>query len=278
MASPGLSLVGFLPQHQGVQYLGNECVPASPSPAALAAEWAAARARLGPPPGNAGNPSIRDIPPSHAAHAAQLAASPDWQPLFAANPTWQIKLVEVAPLLAFQFSILDGKSAAHCGSFGAPPTLDELLNACLPLIPIQENFHIVQQDQGVLIRSKSLNLRPLQVGPLSPIDFGVRVGVALPFVHVVRYNGRCYLHNGYHRAYGAAAAGAPEIPCVFRDVATADEASILGWPWTFDLALLESAAPPTIHHLAAGQAHPVSLIEKTRIIQISWLDWIAPEY
>lgn len=278
MPSAGLSLLGFLPQHQGVQYLVSECVPPDPAPAALVAEWATAQALLGPPPANAGYPAVRDIPASHAAYEAQLRASPDWQPLFTSNPNWHIRLVEVAPLLAYQLSILDGKSAAHCGGFSAPPTLDELLAVCLPLVPIQENFHVVHQNNGVLIRSKSLNLRPIQVGPLSNVDFGLKLGVALPFVHVVRFNGRCYLHNGYHRAFGAAAAGALEIPCVFRDVGTAQEANILGWPLTFDLPLLESAAPPTIHHFASGQAHPVSLVEKTRIIQISWLDWVAPEF
>lgn len=77
---------------------------------------------------------------------------------------------------------------------------------------------------------------------------------------------------------GAAAAGAARIPCVFRDVKTPQEASIFGWPYTFDLAMLESANPPTLHHFASGQAHPVNLIEKTRIVQVSVLDWVAPDY
>jgi hypothetical protein len=276
--TPGLSLIGFMPQAQAEHYLATECVPANASPTALAAEWHAAVARLGTAPTNAGHPTIRNVPASHTSYVAQLTTSPSWQPTFAANPTWQVKMVEAAPLLAFQHSILTGKSAAHCAGFSSPPTLDELLEICLPLVPVSENFHVVQQAHSVLIRARSLNLRPMQVGPIGPGAFGLQVGVGLPFVHVVRYNGQCYIHNGYHRAYGAALAGAVDIPCIFRDVTTPQEAGIQGPPATFDLPLLCSSNPPTLHHFVAGQAHPVQLIEKTRVMHISWSDWIAPEF
>ena len=154
--------------------------------------------------------------------------------------------------------------------------MDELFDVCLPMNPVIENYSVSQQPHSVLIRSHSLNLRPLQVGPIGPSAFGVMVGVALPFVHVVRFNGRCFLHNGYHRATAAALAGAPEIPCVFRDVAVPEEIGI--GPGTFDLAVLESADPPTIHHFASGQAHPVDLLIKSRTMQISWTDWVVPEF
>jgi hypothetical protein len=173
---------------------------------------------------------------------------------------------------------MDGKSGSHCSGLSDPPTLDELMGVCLPLTPTPENYHIVQQGHSALIRSHALNLRPVQIGQIMPGVFGLQVGVALPFVHVVRYNGRCYLHNGYHRVCGALAAGATEVPCVVRDVGTPQEAGIVGGMGTFDLPLLEGPSPPTLSDFNPTQAHAVSLVVKTRVMHVTWTDWVAPEF
>ena len=274
-SAPGLALIGFMSEQQACHYLAQECECANTDPAALIAEWIAAQARQGEAQANCGQPQIRDVPEDHQGHIQQVVNSPDWQPIFANNPNWQIKLVEAAPLLAYQFSVLDGAATNHSTGFSAPPTLAELLNVCLPIAPTVDDYSVVQQPNSVLIRSRSLNVRPLHFGMVQPGCFMLQVGVSLPFVHVVRYNGRCYLHNGYHRAYAAMMAGATEIPCVFRDVAT--EAEIGLNPGTFDLGTLESANAPTLNHFAGGQAHPVNLIIKTRVMHLNWTDWIAPE-
>lgn len=262
-------------REQAIRYLSTECVPANPDPAALEAEWNGAVSRLGGPPANFGTPTITDIPGSHQGYVDQLRNAPDWQPLFAANPHWELKLVEAAPLLAYQFSVLDGAANGHSAGFSAPPTLDEMLTACLPLSPTAEDYHVVQTHTSALIQSRSLNVRPLQFGMVSPGCFTFQVGGAVPFVHVVRFNGRCYLHNGYHRTYAALRAGSTIVPCVFRDIASEHEIGLN--PGTFSLAMLESANPPTMHHFAAGQAHTVDLVVKTRTIHLNWTDWVTPE-
>ena len=267
MAAPGLALIGFMTRDDAVNYLSRECVPANPDPAALEAEWLAAKAKLGAPLPNVGQPQISDIPADHDAYIQQLRAVPDWQGVFAQNPHWQLKLVETAPLLAYQFSILDGMATNHGAQLGLGPTLVDLLKICLPLVPTLDPFNVTQQANSALIQSRSLNVRPLNF--FSPQN-GVIVfqfGGALPFVHVVRFNGRCYLHNGYHRAYAALLAGAKEIPCVFRDVATEAEIGI-GPPGTFNLSTLESLDPPTLRHYASDQAYPVDLVIKTRTMHL----------
>jgi hypothetical protein len=170
-----------------------------------------------------------------------------------------------------------------------PPTLDQLLPISLPIVETPEGSHMSQQvnpqGQSIVLKSKSLNFRildqglfQLQVGPQQQVSiFGIRVGPAFPLVQVVRYNGRCYLHNGFHRAYGARKAGATEIPCLLRDVATAGEAGIKTDGGTFPIALLESANPPTIGHLTQGRARVVSLRAITRILQINWADHVMPD-
>lgn len=278
MSAPGLALIGFMPRDFAIGYLGSECVPTNSDPAALEAEWLTAQGRIGAALGNIGNPAIRDVPESHQPYVAGLTTNVHWAQTFAGNPQWEIKMVEAAPLLAFQFSILNDKSDGHGSGFSDPPTMDELFNICLPAAPTAENFHVAQQNNAFLIQSRALNLRPADFSPVvgQPGTFQFRVGVTLPFVHVVRFNGRCYLHNGYHRVLAALRRGAAEVPCVFREVATPQEIGPLGMG-TFPLDVLESANPPALHHYASGQAHPVELVVKTRVIQLSLSDWVVPE-
>lgn len=275
MATPGLSLVGFMARDEAINYLSRECAPANPDPAVLEAEWQVAKARILAPVGNAGNPSIRAIPATHDAYVQQLKNGPEWQGVFAANPHWEIKFIEAAPLLAYQFAILNRASSSHGAQLGLAPSVDDLLKTCLPLSPTAESFSVVQTMNSVLVQTRSLNVRPQPLFMPQPGTFVLQVGGALPFAHVVRFKERSYLHNGYHRAVAALAAGSAEIPCVFRDVAT--EAEIGIGPGTFDLQALEAANPPTLHHYASGQAHPVDLVIKTRTIHLTYTDWVTPE-
>lgn len=274
MATPGLASVGFMTKDYAVQFLGCECAPVNPDPAVLEAEWTAAVAAIGPAPANAGNPAISDLPAAYQPYAQQLQAVPDWQHIFAVNPHWQIKMVEIAPLLAFQFSVLNGKTNGHGVGLSSPPTIDELLQCCLPMTSINEGYVVTRQHASALIQARSLNVRPINFGETAPGVFSLQIGVSLPFVHVVRFNGLCFLHNGYHRACAALAAGATEIPCVFRDVSTEAEIGIAP-PGTFDFATLTSNNPPTLQHLANG--HAVNLVVKTRTVHLSWTDWVTPE-
>jgi hypothetical protein len=49
MPTAGLSLVGFMDEPKATHHLLTACIPANPSPAAIKAEWEAARAKHGPP-------------------------------------------------------------------------------------------------------------------------------------------------------------------------------------------------------------------------------------
>lgn len=104
---------------------------------------------------------------------------------------------------------------------------------------------------------------------------GVQVGAALPLAHVLRIDGRCYLQNGFHRAVGLRAAGAAAMPCLVRDAASPDELGL--GHGTFDRALLESANPPTLGHFTQGRAHPVRLRAMSRIVHVSWAEYLVAD-
>lgn len=282
----GLSLFGFLGETEAISYLKNvrpETVP-PPTDAALKAEWTAAQATLGSPPKNFGSPDIQPLPPggAGAAYITSLRQQP-WVTGSLQSPIYNnasFNMIEIDPLLAYQFHIDMDRSDFHCGKLSTPPTTDELLALCLPMTPPSEQYQISVQNNSAIIRARSLNLQLGPRGSLNPPEntaFGILLTVPLSFVHVTRFNGRCYLHNGYHRVYGAKKAGASHIPAILRDSSDAQDAGIRDDGGTFRQVLLESDKPPTLAHLAPAIAYEMELKSVHRIITITWTDHVVPD-
>lgn len=286
MPDAGLSLVGFMDNQQAIEHLRTACVPANPDPAVLTTEWQGAVAALGPAVADAGNPEILPIPAANQAHINQLIAAP-WAAPYLAQVMAQgatFQLVEADKLLAFQFTVNTDRAATHCGHLNNP-TIADLLPVCLPLNEPQLDYTfstIDHQSKSVILMTRNTNMDMREWGifvartpaGLDSRIAGAQVVMKFPFVQVVRLNGRCYLHNGFHRAYGVRARGATHVPCIVRDVATAAEAGI--GAHTFQLPLLESANPPTVSHFTQGRAHNVRLRAVSRIVHISWAEYTMP--
>lgn len=279
MPSIGLTLAGFMQRDQAVNYLRGAAIWPNDDDVSLEGVWQVANASLGQLIPNAGNPDIQPIPASKVAYIADLTAR-DWYQRQAGN--WfsgaTFQMVEIDPLLAFQFAVDVDRSQHHCNGLSVTPTEDELFKLCLPRDLPTEQWDWAPAPGAVIIRSRSLNLRSLAQGMFPAQDgtlAGIFFGSAAPLVHVVRFNGRCYLLNGFHRTFGARAAGATHVPCVFRDVLTADAAGISP-PNTFDQTLLESADPPTVGHYTQGRAANLQLRATTRVLHISWSEYGLP--
>ena len=277
MPVPGLSLVGFMDQAQAIAHLSVNCVPADPDEAALVAEWKAAAARLGPPAPNAGQPDIAPIPDAHQNYIAQVARLPKMAPMLAANSDLRLAMVEIDPLLSFQFATSDTTANQHAARYGYPPSMDDLLDTCLPLQQPPEPSRILRGPQSILLKTPSLNVRLESAGVLGPGMLGVRFGVDLALVRVVRHAGRCYLRNGFHRALGLRRAGATHMPCLFRDNADLEAVGIKLDGTTFSPALMASSNPPTLAHFTSGRAHEVSLRLMSKILHISWSEHVVAE-
>lgn len=280
MSTSGLSLLGFMNAQQAANYLQNACIhPAAP--AALQATWTAANANLGPPTASAGTPATRPSPAVHAGYVASLVAQ-QWAAAALAGPLAgsSFEWLEIAPLLAYQHHVDDARSQHHCQGLSNPPTDAELLSLCLPMAIATDDVHVSQHMKvecgAVALKSRSLNFVLAEV----KMDQGVlsmRFSWAIPIVQVVRFNGRHYLHNGYHRVVGAARKGATHVPCAVRAVGTAQDAGILGQGRTFELPLLESANPPTLGHFVTGHAHAVTLRGQMRVLHVTWTDHVMAE-
>ena len=130
----------------------------------------------------------------------------------------------------------------------------------------------------MLVSTRNLSLKVVQEGRHEiktengwKLLVGIELSLPVPLLHVVRYQQRCYLHNGFHRAYGARLAGFTHAPCVFRDIRYPEDIGI--GPDTFSLQQLQSADPPTVGHFTQGRAYDVRLMSLTRFLQVSWSEY-----
>lgn len=273
MASAGLSLAGFMERDPAINHLKTACIPANPTDAALEAEWITAKAKLGAPFANAGAPDIQPIPTSHEPYIEQLKTLP-WvdQALKNIFQGAEFKMIEIDPLLAFQFVVSTERAGQHCGALANPPTVDQLFATCLPMALPSGEFHALAQDRSVIIKSRSLNLQMTAHG-LAGNMAGINFGWSIPLVHVVQFDNRSYLHNGFHRTFGVRIAGATHVPCLFRTVNKIEDVGIRPDGSTFTEDAFKQAHQPTVGHLTQGRACNVTLRATTRILHISWAEY-----
>lgn len=285
MPRPALSLFGFLQPSEALQYLSATC--AMEADADLERCYEEARERLGEPLANAGQPDILRLPSDFDGYLAELS-SKEWFRRAAGPEKWEFALVQIEPLLAFQFAVDIGRS----DSLTEPITTDrdqalnQLVAACLPQEPEQPPLSVsIDAPVGggpgtVVVTSPSLNLRMLGAGNFGSVGgdydiIGAAVGSAIPTVQVAKYRGRYYLRNGYHRAYGAGIRGFTHIPCVLFEL---DEfAAVNGGGLTFSQELLESENPPTLGHFIQDRAFELPHRQFTRVITVSWSSHVIPE-
>ncbi len=284
MPTPGLSLLGFLNQAAAVGYLQKTCVP-SPvaAPQDLVSEWQKAQARLergNPAVAAPGQPDIQLLPAAAREYEAELRQQKWVRDVLADfGPSARFAMVEVDPLLAMQFHIDTDRAGERSAGLGRPPALSELLKLCLPFVPpALPPTVLLRQEGALLLKSAAHDFGPRRYGLFQGADnvAGVAVGTPPPGVAVARLNGRYYLCNGFHRAYGARLAGATAIPCIVRDVPHAATIGIQEGE-TFALSLLESADPPTLAHFTGGRAFEVRLRRHVRVMTVSWTSFLMPE-
>jgi hypothetical protein len=282
MPTSGLSLVGFLDEQPAIHHLRFVCMPADPSDVALRAIWQAARAQLGAPTANAGNPGVHPIPAAQQPHVDQVRQVPWVTALLQMHPGADFRMVDIGPLLAWQQTVDLARCDHHCGQAQAPPTVDDVFRICLPTTLDAVAPQVLPAPGALLIKARNGNLRITGWGgftdKLTGANIaGIRLGISPSLVHVVRYNGKHYLHNGYHRTVALMRAGAPQVACLVRDASTPQDVGIKDDGGTFKVSQLEGPNPPTLAHYADGRACAVSLRTTSRIIHVSWSEYMAPE-
>lgn len=278
MPIQALSIFACLPDRQCLDYLQSQCgFPKQ----VCSGKLAQARAKYGKPMPRAGHPNIQAIPPENLPYLEQVKTNPRFgETIGDGSINYSFQLVEVDPLLAFQFYI----SLDHVPQISAEPTLEEMLHLCLPTDVKDASLNANSPSRDVVVlSSRDLNIRLYRKPRLVPdpqqklLGFlGLFVGIGSPLVQVAKFEGRYYLKNGYHRVYALRKAGAVYIPCILLDAKS--EADIgLTEPGYLPMSVLKSNNPPTIGHFTNDRAYPMSLKKTKREITISWSETVVAD-
>lgn len=167
--------------------------------------------------------------------AASITSRPDIQAAFA-GLQWCPAFVNLKEVLSFQKVVnidgLDERIAPALHGAG------DLLDLCLPTDqPLPPQGALIDQDQkGLTVSSLNPNLRVLGVNlhdaqvnvPGSPIPTRVQAAtfffsMGTSYLSVARYQGRCFVRDGYHRAAGLLRAGVEVVPCILVEARSVAE-------------------------------------------------------
>jgi hypothetical protein len=148
---------------------------------------------------------ITSVSAELAEHVQALEASPAAKPMH--DEGWKVALVDLTQVCAFQPAVVTDQALARVQAAGE----DDIASIAAITLPLTQGDQLpVQYDpihQAWTVTSANLNLRiAANVGPLPVSPGGTALGFAVvagpSFMQVGRYNGRHYLRDGCHRAFG----------------------------------------------------------------------------
>lgn len=277
MPTAGLSLFGFYRLDVAIQYLTNSCKMGNTSPEALTEVWTAARQRLGEPAAAPGKPATMPMPKSCEQYVATLQSTPLMARFQADFGECSVRMVEIKPVQSIQVHVERQQCAGSHSLKGATPA--QLLERCLPIAGASGQVKWEQDTtrRGLLIRHPDFNLQTFGGAgvntPEGALVAGPIIGVGAPWAQAMEIEGRLYLRNGYHRAVGLMEAGHTHMPClVFKG-----HRSQLGLEPAFSWEVMQGDNPPTVGHFDAQKATEVQLRRGTKVISISWTEFLVLE-
>lgn len=278
MPEEALSLLGFLDHETALRHLKYDCILDDASETHMTEIWETAQAHIGQPIASAGHPGILDFPEEFRSHIAQhvepLARRTGMHDALGLSPP-RYCLLEIAPLLAHQLNIRLPASDAHDGTINPTTSLTSLIDTCFPTSASKLPIETYVQGNSLVLKSSNLNLHlepQWSAGGVASISI-VR---SQQFVTAVEMAGRCYLLDGYHRAYRLALSGITHIPCALRQ-STRDDIHDQTLHRYFSKALFDSDHAPALGHFVTGRATRVKLRKMSRVLHVSWAEWVFPD-
>lgn len=161
---------------------------------------------------------------------------------------WSIQVVDLTKILAYQKLVkIEGLVERVSPIISDRSDKEKLAKFCLPLDPPELPQGLIpdMDKHGFSVSSLNPNLRfaGAQVGTIAVapqlgmpsvnmigVTFLISMGAS--YMQAVRYNGRTFLRDGYHRAVSLLQNGITQVPCVFIEATSfeqvgADPASML---------------------------------------------------
>lgn len=219
---------------------------------------------------------ISDLPAQVADHIARLDVTPPGTRMRAEG--WDIAMVDLDRIIAFQPHVFTNDASERVAALD-PDDLQSIAELTLPIggtAPVSVQYD--QLKQAYTITSPNPNLKV--VGningqmPDGTITFGFAVAVASSSVQVAQFQGRYFLRDGYHRAFGLLSRGITHVPAYICKFDTTENLAPAGMlpqaTWLGDRPPLlrdyhddyvaESVLLPTSHRLIVINALELSAL------------------
>jgi hypothetical protein len=175
------------------------------------------------PPGVDQTNLIQAAPPELQAHIQALRSSPAAAPYWAEG--WQVGIADLGRVCAFQPIIHIDEALTRTG---VALELAAIAEVALPVASHTETINVSfdESQRAWVVMSRNPNLR--FTGSFSaPTNgmpgLGFQYGLLPSFIQVAEYNGRYYLRDGYHRAFGFLARGQRRVPVFWRRLSTMEQ-------------------------------------------------------
>jgi hypothetical protein len=242
------ALLGFFNEQEVRQFLQGK-VQSAEQFDEIMGRWGVARSRICALPPFLNEPEIRPIlEPEVLLEIEKVMQLPECKQAFPEG-TWSVSLVELSGIIAFQPG-LDTEYASGGGEDPLSP--GDLLSAVKISFPFGKTSTLaVSMDQaqkaitvsGVNPSLQVVGLTWGQQAAIGPFAITFFVSAGPNVMQVSRYRGRCFLSNGYHRAYRLMKAGFTHIPCLLRNASDFAQTGAFGAGF-FPESILMSPRPP----------------------------------
>lgn len=284
---PARALIGWLPQDQACRILAGPA-QAAPFSAAIVERAAKAHASVAarPATGNPPNTVLSDPPDVLSAHIAELDAMPFFAPFKAEG--WRPAVVDLRHVRALQ-PVVHSDHAEERTRDGVQGDLLSLARITLPITRSPEIMHCESAPDGrrwtLTCRNPHLRiLQPLQPDPTTlakeetkydPKPFGFMIELSRSYVKVIRWRGIYMLFDGYHRTHGLLLRGIYEVPVLFAEIPSQNDAPQI--PGLFVPAVYLSERPPyLLDYLNDDVSAAVEVQATQRSITIQALETDVP--
>jgi hypothetical protein len=277
------ALIGWMAEAEGVATLLGRGITGSELPVEQRALAEAFRVRV------AGMPRYEPVDPVVNDTPVELSEIAQREELIATfvGVRWRIAVVDLRKVLSFQ-KIVEVEGIEE--RLGSLDDYGRLVDLCLPRRqPVPPSGALSDPDgKGFTISSVNPNLRiaggQLAEAVVSPqpgapsvrmqaVTFLVFFGAS--YLQVVKYKGRSFVRDGYHRAAGLIRRGIFEVPCVLIE---ADSFEQLGAPQgSFTYEVLFGDHPPELRHFWDDTvAADVDRIAVRKVVRIRADEFVVP--
>jgi len=227
LARPARVLLGWMPAAQGELFLVSNTIGVQPTPEQRERARQAREAVAARPLEIDQADLVSALPSELADHVARLRQSPAGAGMF--EQGWDVAMVDLERVCAFQPKVFIDTVVERVEGIKSD-NLEAIAEITLPTTPVEPpQMQFDPSKPAFMVVSPNPNLTVIgnlttdiqDIPGAQGLGFIVRV---MPTsVQVVRFQGRYYLRDGYHRAYALLDRGITRAPVFIRDMDAIEE-------------------------------------------------------